>query len=431
MAANPHLEMWAKLGLDLDAHQALLSHLSKGYEQVFLSQQNRPDAMSYFNFVVSEIHGMRIKELVDASAAGRIIVGSYCTFVPEELILAVGGISIGLCAGADFATDKVERLLPRNTCALIKSSLGFKLGRVCPYVEACDLVVGENTCDGKKKAYETFARVFKKPFHVVDLPNSKSDAARARATFRAEYERLLARLEELSGRRATPESLAEAIRVVNAKRAAVQRLARARAADPAPISGLDALLVNQVFFYDDPARFTASVNAICDELEGRAARGAGAARRGAPRVLVSGCPMTVPNWKLPAIVEGAGAVIVGEESCVGERGTRGSVAAAEGATVAQMLDAVVERYMQIDCAVFSPNATRLEHIREMARAYRADGVVLYGLHFCSPYAMEAMCIEEELEREGIPAIRIETDYSAEDTAQLKTRIEAFIERIHP
>ena len=60
---------------------------------------------------------------------------------------------------------------------------------------------------------------------------------------------------------------------------------------------------------------------------------------------------------------------------------------------------------------------------------RADGVILYGLNFCSPYSMEAIGIEKELEKSGIPAIRIETDYSQEDVAQIATRVEAFIERI--
>ena len=59
----------------------------------------------------------------------------------------------------------------------------------------------------------------------------------------------------------------KAVEIVNAKRMAVIRLAAIRAADPAPISGLDSLLVNQVFFHDDPVRFTDSVNKLCDELE--------------------------------------------------------------------------------------------------------------------------------------------------------------------
>jgi benzoyl-CoA reductase/2-hydroxyglutaryl-CoA dehydratase subunit BcrC/BadD/HgdB len=415
-------DMWRELGLNLESHDALLAALGTGYSQVMVSQKDRPKAMDYFNFVMSEIHCLRIRELVDARAAGKIVVGAYCTFVPEELVLAVGGVCVGLCSGADWAMDEVEKYLPRNTCALIKSALGFKLGGVCPYVEACQLIVGENTCDGKKKAYEIFAKIFKKPFHVMDLPNVKND--QGKSLFRSEYARLLAKLEEVSGRQATPDAIAEGVRVVNEKRAAVQRLARLRGADPSPISGLDALLVSQVYFYDDPVRFTKSVNALCDEIDSRIAAALGVFPKGRPRILVSGCPMSAPNWKVHSLIEGSGAVVVGEESCVGERGTRGQVAVDQSP-----LDALVERYMQIDCAIFSPNASRLEHIKEMAKRLGAHGVVLYGLHFCSPYLMEAMDIEKELERTGIPAIRLETDYSSLDTAQLKTRIEAFVERI--
>jgi len=81
--------------------------------------------MKYFDFVMSEVHGLRVKELLDAKAEGRKVIGSYCTFVPEELILAFDGVSVGLCTGADFATDLVEQVLPRNTCSLIKSAFGF------------------------------------------------------------------------------------------------------------------------------------------------------------------------------------------------------------------------------------------------------------------------------------------------------------------
>ena len=65
----------------------------------------------------------------------------------------------------------------------------------------------------------------------------------------------------------------------------------------------------------------------------------------------------------------------------------------------------------------------------MAAKYKADGVILYAIQFCAPYTVEAIGIEKELEKDGIPAIRIETDYSQEDVGQLKTRIQAFIERL--
>lgn len=417
--------MWTELGLNLEAHDALLGVLSQSYGDTFLSQKNRPKGMAYFDFVMSEVHGLRIRELLDAKKEGRTVIGTYCTFVPEELVLAVDGIMVGLCAGADFAMDEVDRMLPRNTCALIKSTFGFKLGAVCPYLEACDLVIGENTCDGKKKAWEIFSTLVP-DFYAMDMPQTKS--TEGRTLLKAEYNRLKEKLEAISGKTITADALKKATDTVNKKRMAVQRLARLRAANPAPISGLDSLLINQVFFYDNPERFTESVNTLCDEIEARIQEGDGIAPRDTPRLLVSGCPMAVPNWKIPAIIENMQAVIVGEESCVGERGSRGRVNTA-GASVDELIDAITTRYLEIDCAIFTPNRERLEHIQQMAKDYKADGVILYGLNFCSPYLMEAIAIEKELETAGVPALRIETDYSREDIGQITTRIEAFIERL--
>jgi len=417
--------MWTELGLNLESHDALLEVLSKAYGDTFMSQKNRPKGMAYFDFVMSEVHGLRIKELMDAKAEGRKIIGTYCTFVPEELVLAVDGIMVGLCAGADFAVDEVEKILPRNTCALIKSTFGFKLGEVCPYLEASDLVIGENTCDGKKKAWEAFKGLVPN-FYAMDMPQVKSSDGKK--LLHSEYMKLKEKLEEISGKTITADSLKKGIDIVNKKRKAVQRLARLRAANPAPISGLDSLLINQVFFYDNPERFTESVNAVCDEIEERIQSKTGVVSSDTTRILVSGCPMAVPNWKIPAILEGMDAVIVGEESCIGERGSRG-VVRSDSNSVDELIQAITTRYLEIDCAIFTPNMDRLEHIKSMAKEYNAQGVVLYGLHFCSPYLMESISVEKELENAGIPAIRVETDYSQEDLGQIKTRLEAFIERL--
>ncbi|OGK09493.1 MAG: 3-hydroxyacyl-ACP dehydratase [Candidatus Riflebacteria bacterium RBG_13_59_9] len=424
MKAN-YVPMWDSLGLDLAAHDALLGILRQGYCQIFMSQLNRPGGMVYFDFVMSEVHGLRVKELLDGKAAGHKVLGAYCTFVPEEIVRAADATLVGLCSGADFATEEVEKLLPRNTCALIKSAFGFLLGKVCPYIEAADMIVGENTCDGKKKSYEVLKDLVPN-FYVMNLPQMKTDEGRA--LLKAEYERFKNAVEELTGNTIDVVRLKKAMEIVNNKRSALHRLNSFRGADPVPISGLDALLANQVFFYDDPARFTDSVNKLGDELEKRVQEGEGVFPKGTPRILMSGCPMAVPNWKVPWIVESSGAVIVGEESCVGERGTR-NLTSDQGSTYGELLDNIVDRYFKIDCAIFTPNPDRQQHIEEMYEDYRADGVIHYGLQFCQPYQMEAMPIEKNLEQKGIPVLRIETDYSMEDVEQIKTRVEAFLERI--
>ncbi len=418
-------QMWSDLGLDLASHDALLAVLGGAYTDIFLSQKNRPEGMKYFDFVMSEVHGLRIKELMDAKAEGRKVVGSYCVFVPEELILAVDGVSVGLCAGAEFNFEGAEQYLPRSICPLVKSAFGFKTGKVCPYLEASDVVVGENTCDGKKKSYEVLAPMVN-DLYIMDLPQMKSD--KGKALLREEYAKFLKKLEDVSGKKITAESLKKGISTVNAKRKAVKRLSELRKADPAPISGLDALLVNQVFFYDDPVRFTDSVNKLCDELEDRVKKGEGVFPKGTARVIVSGCPMAVPNWKLPAVIESSGAVIVGEESCVGERGVRW-ITDGGGKTVDDMVNAITDRYFNIDCAVFTPNPGRVEHVKEMFKTYGAGGVIHYSLQFCQPYIVESGPAEDTLKKAGVPVLRLETDYSQEDMGQLRTRVEAFLEKM--
>ena len=422
--AKDYTAMWTGLGLDLKAHDGLMKALGQAYGDIYLTQQNRPEGMKYLDFVLSEIHGLRVEEILKAKAEGRKVIGTFCLYVPEEIVLAADAGCVGLCAGAAIGTEQAERYLPRNTCALIKSFFGFKLAGLCPYTESCDLVIGETTCDGKKKAYEIFGE-FKNTF-VLEIPHMKSPGDRQ--LWLSEIHRLTAKIEEVTGRTITADKLRAGIRTANAKRAALQRLARLRAANPAPISGLDALLINQVAFYDDPPRFTQQVNAICDELETRVAKGNGITASSAKRILVSGCQMAAPNWKVPAVIEKSGAVIVGEESCVGERGTR-NLGSEEGDTRDQLLANLADRYLKIDCACFTPNTERLDHIAQLARELKADGVVHYSLLFCTPYLMEARGVRERLKAEGIPLLEVETDYSMEDMGQLSTRVQAFLEML--
>ena len=423
---SEYIEMWKDLGLDLSTHDAVLEIVGKSYHDVFLNQKNRPKGMAYFDFVVSEIHGLRVKELMDAKKEGRKVIGTFCVFVPEEIVLALNAISVGLCAGAELGFEAAEEYIPRNTCSLIKSAFGFKLAKVCPYIEASDMIVGENTCDGKKKAYESYSDLVSN-LYIMDIPQMKTPAGKS--LMKEEYLKFAEALEELTGLKLTVENLKQGIKTVNNKRKAILRLAKLRAANPVPISGLDVLLANQISFFDDPERFTTSINAICEELEQRIANDEGVFPKGTPRILLSGCPMAIPNWKVPHIIETSGAIVIGEEMCTGERGSQ-KLTSDDANTVDGLIDNIVDRYFQIDCAVFTPNKSRYEHIKEMAKKYNADGVLHYSLQFCQPYQAESIPFEKGLEEEGIPVLNIETDYSQEDMGQLKTRIEAFIERIN-
>ncbi|MDN5327117.1 MAG: hypothetical protein PWP41_1813 [Moorella sp. (in: firmicutes)] len=424
--SDTYREMWRELNMDLEKHDVFLEALPAAFGEVFLQQEKRPAGMAYFDNALAEAHGGRIQEIIARKKAGRLVAGTFCVFAPDELIFAVDGISIGLCGGAQFTVPTGEQVLPRNLCPLIKSLMGFKLDRICPYFQAVDFLIGETTCDGKKKTWEILNEYV--PTYVMELPQKKGAADLV--LWEGEINRLKGEIEHRFGQEITADRLAAGIKKANARRAALERLYRARQADPAPISGKDALLISQLAFFDDPERFTTRVNALCDELEERIARGEGVTRKGAPRILVTGTPMALPYWKLHHLVETAGAVIVGEETCTGTRYFAGQVAE-DGRTVEEQVKDLARRLTAINCACFTPNKDRVEDILRLVRETKADGVIYFSLQFCQPFGVEGRLVERALQEAGVPVLRLESDYSEEDVAQLKTRIEAYLEMIAP
>lgn len=421
---SDYRKMWESMGINLEAHDQLLQALPPTYYDVYLTQTNRPKGMEYFDFVINEVHGLRIQELQEHKAKGGKVVGTFCVFVPEEIVRAAGGICIGLCSGIDMGTTEAERVLPKQICPLIKSFMGFKLAKVCPYFESCDMVVGETTCDGKKKAFEILNEYI--PVHMMETPHMKRE--KDRALWLSEVQDFAAVIEETTGQKITAESLKKGIWETNEKRRALMRLAELRKTGIAPISGKDCLLIEQIAMYDDVPRFTQKVNELCDELEVRIQSGQGIAPADAPRIIVTGTPMALPNWKVPHIIESAGAVIVAEEMCTGLRYFE-NIVPESAENMDDMMQNIADRYLGVNCAVFTPNPGRMERLLQLVKDYNARGVIHCTLSFCDPYAVEAHNVEKALRREGIPMLKLDTDYGQEDSGQLKTRVEAFLEMI--
>ena len=139
-----------------------------------------------------------------------------------------------------------EKVLPANTCPLIKASVGARLDGTCPFFKIADMYIGETTCDGKKKAWEILQQEV--PVHVMDIPQMKRE--KDILAWKEEIRLLLKRIEEFTGNKVTPEILAEKIKMINNKRKALARLYNTRKSTSS-ISGKDALLVTQIAFYDD------------------------------------------------------------------------------------------------------------------------------------------------------------------------------------
>jgi len=418
-----HNQLLAELGLDVALHDELSKAAERSFRHTIGAQRDRPKAMAYFDGVLHGAHGGRIAELVAARADGRKVVGTFCVYVPEEIAMAVDAIPIALCGGSQFTVPHAEKTFPRDICPLVKSTLGMAFAKICPYGPILDYMVGETTCDVKKKTWEILAD---DTFHVMEVPQKK-EAVDVELWRRAVRE-FRDKMEQLAGKKVTKERLAESVRAMNDKRRALQRLTELRKADPPPLSGLDALVVMQGALNDEPGRFTEHVNILNAELEERAAAGVSPFAKGAKRVMMSGCPSVMGNWKVHHLIETSGAAIVADESCTGSRYFENLVDETARDLDGQ-LTALADRYLKVNCSCFTPNSERLDAIKRMAGEFAVDGVVQYVLQYCHTYNVEAMRVEAALKEIGKPSLKIVTDYSEEDTGQLRTRIEAFVEQL--
>ncbi len=417
-------QMWSDIGIDLDKHDIFLDTFPGVYKRIIQKQERRPDKIDYFSRMVASVHGRRPYELFEHKQQGGKVFGVYCVYVPDEIILALGGISTGLCGGDQFWVPGGEKYLPANTCPLIKSSMGSRLDRTSPFCQIADIFIGEATCDGKKKAWEILAQDV--PMHIMQVPQMKREEDIR--SFVSEIRQLIKVSQGLTGKHLTFDALARSIVTINNKRRALSRLNLTRQASPVPISGKDALMVIQVAFYDDPIRFVEMINILCDELEDRIIKREGTFSADTPRILVTGTPMALPNWKLHHLIETSGGVVVCEESCTGTRYFENLVDE-NSSNLEEQIMALADRYMKTNCACFTPNSARIEDILRYVKDYNADGVIDCSLQFCGLYSTESYLLREALRNEGIPFLHLETDYSEQDSGQLQTRIEAFMEMI--
>jgi benzoyl-CoA reductase/2-hydroxyglutaryl-CoA dehydratase subunit BcrC/BadD/HgdB len=286
------------------------------------------------------------------------------------------------------------------------------------------MTVGETTCDGKKKAWEILNQY--KPTYVIEVPQKKQETDKR--LWLEEVKLFRQKMEELSGKKITFQSLMRSVKIMNRKRQALSEMHGFRKNLETPISGTDALLVTQVSLFDEPERFIRRVEALNRELKSRVEKKIKVFPDSAKRIMIAGCPSVAPNWKIHHLVETLGAAVVCDETCTGYR-YFANLVDENASNLEELLQKIAERYMQINCSCFTPNQERTQQIINLVEEYNVDGVIQYVLQYCHGYNMEAVKLEQELRRLKIPVLKLETDYSDEDIQPLKIRVEAFLEML--
>lgn len=352
---------------------------------------------------------------------GGKIVGTYCSFIPTELIMAAGAIPVTLCATSEEPIAAAQEHLPSNLCSLIKASYGFALTDTCPYFYFSDFIVGETTCDGKKKMFELMNDI--KDTYVMQLPSSRDEVALT--MWEAEIKKFWKKLEDFYGVTITEEDVKKAILQKNAERDLVLEYLDLGKLNPSPISGYE--LGTKL----DTLSFIPSMEERCKQLRERIdevkadweTNYKGKVSR-KPRILITGCPNGGVRDKTIKVLEELGADVVAFDACNSNREKIEKVD-----TTLPVTEALAKKYLNINCSVMSPNTNRIKFITDMIDDYQVDGVLEIILQACHTFSIESYNVKKAVLAKKIPYLKVETDYSKADAGQINTRLEAFLETI--
>jgi benzoyl-CoA reductase/2-hydroxyglutaryl-CoA dehydratase subunit BcrC/BadD/HgdB len=356
-----------------------------------------------------------------AKRQGRPVVGIMCEFTPREIILAAGGVPVCLCGGSADTIPAAEQVLPANLCPLIKSTFGYHLMGKNPFLNWADLVVGETTCDGKKKMFEALGAA--KPMYVLELPQ-KADDPDALEHWTQEMRKFAAFLEERFSIQISDHGLRAAIQLMNRERGLRRQLADLMLADPPPLTGRQLLDFKSLISGID-----ADLTQYARALEWFGPNGQSARRQPTKpdvRVLLTGVPLVHGAERVLEIIEGCGAVVCCMENCTGLK----PILEDADADAPDPLRAIAEKYYHLPCSVMTLNLKRFENLRALAGKFRPQCVIELVWQACLTYDVESYRVRKLVEEElHLPYLKITTDYSPADSSRIAARVEALLETI--
>ncbi|MCD6190720.1 MAG: 2-hydroxyacyl-CoA dehydratase [Sulfurimonas sp.] len=379
-----------------------------------------PKAMNYFYDLYERVHCRH-----ESLHADKVKVGTMCIQVPSEIIHALDAVPLRLCNGF-YTDDEIgSDLLPSKACPLVKATVGqFVSGN---FSDKPDLVISPTTCDQKAKSGAIIEEMGYKLFDM-EFPRTK-ESAESREYWRRSVRKFTKELSTDLGKKLTKKNLKESIKKVGYAQHLYHKLNILRKNENSPILGLDMFLVTNAFFFDDLDNWIKATSELLKECAQRVEDEFNTATKKSPRIVYTGSPPIFPNLKIPLLIEDSDAIIVADETCSSNRMFNDMVSVDEW-FVNDMVDSVADRYLKgCTCPIFTKNNDRIRRIIDLVKEYKADGVVYQAFAGCQVYEMEQRSVLQAMEKEGIPIIYLESDYSPSHLGQLTTRIEAFIESL--
>jgi len=354
----------------------------------------------------------RLRELKEK--AGKKVIGYFCWYTPKEVISASGAQPVMVFSSSD-AIKISGAHVPHFTCNTCRSALDRSMGPIYDYLDG---LVGCKVDDPWKTCYDVWELHVPHSYaHFVQMP-SFTTADGADKFFIKELNLFKASLETFMDTKISDEDLQSSIQISNATRAILRQLYEMRKGDQPPISGTEMLQVLAPSFSMPLDAYNDILSRIVKVLPQRSECPAGEVRL---MVVTSLCSGQIAD--ILREIERRDAVVVAETACPGLRNVIRDISE-DG----DPLSNIAYFYLNAGaCPAKVPTESWFEETLRTVNEYNAQGVVFIIEKYCDPFGFVYPDLRDKFKERGIPSIKIDTGEGYLPLAQVRTRIEAFLE----
>jgi benzoyl-CoA reductase/2-hydroxyglutaryl-CoA dehydratase subunit BcrC/BadD/HgdB len=351
-----------------------------------------------------------------AKSQGRKVIGTLCSYVPEEVIYAAGMLPWRVTGTWDSDLSRALVYRDADMCkycshvleALLRGELHF-----------LDGVVASDWDDDRRRLYDLWSYTDRPPFSaILSAPRAKSELSQR--YFAQELRKLALTLRDAGGVEVTNQSLWQAIEVYDHMRDLIHRVYETRKLPVPPLSGAEVLGITTAAMVMDPAHFNRELAALLPYIEGRDS-GLGA---GHPRILVSSDMLDNPAYL--GLVEGEGCSVAMDDL---DTGSRHFWRRAAVNTDDPFMVLAAGYCLGPACPPAFNWKEQGGQILRWVRAYGVDGVIELSDEFSPGRQWRAPILRQQLAGAGVPHLQTSRGYALEATGSLRTRVGAFLEMI--
>ena len=349
---------------------------------------------------------------------GGRVLGYSCTYVPEEILCAAGILPFRLRGTGCVGTSLADAWLVRTAnCSFARSVLELALTDQYDFLDG---VVFNNGCDHTRRMYENWKAQEKSPgfMHMIPVPHVITDDGLQ--WYREEVNAFNDRLSRSFDVEITTDGLNEAIHIYNDTRGLLKQLYQLRCRKAPPISGTEVLKIVIASASMPRVTYNQILRERLEEIGSRAGISDYRAR-----LMIVGSVNDDPA--LVELIENTGGLVVADSLCFGSRFFWDLDEEA-----GDPLDSITARYYyHTPCPrMYGAYSQRRDFVLNTAREAHVDGAILQAIKYCDLHGVENAMLEKDLEKEGIPTLKLEREYGPlADTGRFRTRIQAFLESL--